>query len=186
MRFARFLLLGLAIVTGAALLAGACDDGDGSSDGTPTVETTGTVEDSGTPGATATPGGPTATAGTPATPGPGVTPGVTTTPGSTIVRPTGTPLDPGALPTNAEASVELAIDDLAETFDREPDEITVASVVATQWPDSCLGDPHTGEACAQVITPGYEVVLELEGSRYYYHTDDGRTVRLVDFDLSGG
>jgi hypothetical protein len=185
MRFSRIMLLSLATLLAASLFAAACNGGD-SGEGTPTAGTTRTVEDAGMPEATVTPGGPTATAGTPATPGSGGTPAPGDTPDETIIRPSGTPLDPRALPSNAQAAVELAIEDLADTFDREPDEIAVESVVATQWPDSCLGGARPGEACAQVITPGYEVVLVLEGSRYYYHTDDGNTARLVDFELTGG
>jgi hypothetical protein len=33
---------------------------------------------------------------------------------------------------------------------------------------------------AQVITPGYRVVLEAGGQRYEYHTDTGRFVVLCE------
>lgn len=38
-------------------------------------------------------------------------------------------------------------------------EITVEYVEAKEWPDSCLGLPQGNEGCADVITPGYLVVL---------------------------
>ncbi len=73
---------------------------------------------------------------------------------------------------------------------RNEDEISVLSVTATDWPDACLGRPKPGEACAQVVTPGYRVELRLDisGTSVYhtfvYHTDRGDNARLADFDLS--
>ena len=46
------------------------------------------------------------------------------------------------------------------------------------WADACLELPRTGEACAEVITPGYRVTLEANGRRVVYHTDRaGATIR---------
>ena len=51
-----------------------------------------------------------------------------------------------------------------------------------QWPDACLGLPEAGEACAQVITPGYEVTLRLDDNVSVYRTDEGANVRLASED----
>lgn len=38
--------------------------------------------------------------------------------------------------------------------------VRVVSVDATHWPDSCLGLPEEGEACADVVVPGYLIRLD--------------------------
>jgi glucose/arabinose dehydrogenase len=77
--------------------------------------------------------------------------------------------------------VLAAKEDLAGRTQVDADEITVVSVTARQWPDSCLGAPSEGEICAQVITPGYEVVLRGPDSanEYRYHTDESTAFRLA-------
>ena len=50
----------------------------------------------------------------------------------------------------------------------------------TTWNDSCLGCPQTGEMCAQVVTPGYRIVLRVSDATYEYHTDLGGTARLCN------
>jgi hypothetical protein len=47
----------------------------------------------------------------------------------------------------------------------------VASVTAVDWPDACLGVRSARMACAQVVTPGYRVVLRQGGRTLEYHTD---------------
>lgn len=59
-------------------------------------------------------------------------------------------------------------------------QVTVVEVLPTDWSDSCLGVPLEGVACAEVVTPGYRVVLEVEGERYVFHTDqEGRALALA-------
>ena len=43
-----------------------------------------------------------------------------------------------------------------------------------EWSDASLGRPQPGMMYAQVITPGYLVVLEADGQQYTYHTDTAR------------
>lgn len=46
------------------------------------------------------------------------------------------------------------------------------------WPDACLGLAAPGEACAQVITPGWRVLLTVDGQQHEYRTDlTGSTIR---------
>lgn len=65
------------------------------------------------------------------------------------------------------------------------DAIRVAEVEATEWPDACLGVPNPAEMCAQMITPGYRIVIEVESDdgeilEYIYHTDvTGNSIRLA-------
>ncbi len=49
--------------------------------------------------------------------------------------------------------------------------ITVVALEAVDWPDSSLGCPVEGELYAQVITPGYRLVVEVDGARTEIHTD---------------
>ena len=73
-----------------------------------------------------------------------------------------------------------ALEALAAVSGRTVEEIEVVLVTPMQWPDACLGLPEAGEACAQVITPGYEVTLNLDGNVSVYRTDEDANVRLAD------
>lgn len=77
--------------------------------------------------------------------------------------------------------VLAAKQDLARRVDAQVESVIVVSVAAMQWPDSCLGAGGVNEACAEVITPGYEVVLRAPGSagEYTYHTDETSNVRIA-------
>jgi hypothetical protein len=92
----------------------------------------------------------------------------TPTPGATDVE----------LPAGAEALVTLAQQDLARRLDLAPVMIWAVSVEATEWPDASLGCPRPGEMYAQVVTPGFRIVLEARGERYEYHTDREQTAVL--------
>lgn len=97
-----------------------------------------------------------------------------------------TPPPPGGsvVPDGIPAPVAAARDDLARRFERDPTEIQFISVTSQQWPDSCLGVPEEDEVCAQVITPGYEVVLGLSGNEYTFRTNgDGTIVRFATLNF---
>ena len=49
--------------------------------------------------------------------------------------------------------------------------LKVVSVEPVAWPDASLGCPQEGYAYAQVVTPGYRVVMEHNGQQYTYHTN---------------
>jgi hypothetical protein len=86
----------------------------------------------------------------------------TTLPDSRAVQPR---TDPVALQeTNA------AIDDLSKRTGIPVSDIKVVSVEAVEWPDTSVGCPRPGMMYAQVITPGYRIVLEAGGETYEYHS----------------
>lgn len=91
-------------------------------------------------------------------------------------------------PDETLAPVIAAREDLAVRFDLAPEEVAVLSVTPKEWPDTCLDVTYLGqedEVCAQVVTPGYEVVLRLEDNIFTYHTDqEGAIVRFADVDTS--
>ena len=65
---------------------------------------------------------------------------------------------------------DLAVADLAARLSVNPAAITVQVVEPIEWPDASLGCPQPGMMYAQVITPGYRIVLEVNGKSYEYHT----------------
>ena len=66
--------------------------------------------------------------------------------------------------------VERAKEDLVQTAGADPDEIALVSTEEVEWGDTSLGCPHPDEMYAQMITPGYFIVLESGGNTYDYHT----------------
>jgi len=93
-----------------------------------------------------------------------------------------------AAPSQAEPSLLAAAAHLAERLEL-PDgaEVRVKSVTAREWPDASLGCPQPGMVYAQVITPGYEVAIEVAGEEYIYHTDKrGNAVACEERATDGG
>lgn len=60
---------------------------------------------------------------------------------------------------------------LARRLGIEPGEVYVGAVEERTWPSTALGVERPGEMYAQVMTPGYRLVLEARGILYDYHTD---------------
>jgi hypothetical protein len=55
--------------------------------------------------------------------------------------------------------------------------VTIEIVQPMQWPDACLGVAQPDKACAQVVTPGYQVNLKANGQSLVFNTDqDGKQV----------
>ena len=74
------------------------------------------------------------------------------------------------LPNQAQALVQLAKEDLARRLDLSVSQISVVSAEPVDWPDTSLGCPQPGMMYAEVITPGYRIVLGATGQTYDYHT----------------
>jgi len=81
------------------------------------------------------------------------------------------------LPGSEEALV-AATADLVERTGVPAGEIKLVSLEEQQWSDASLGCPQEGYMYAQVITPGYLMVLEAQGQTYEYHTDKQANVVL--------
>lgn len=59
-------------------------------------------------------------------------------------------------------------------------EVLVKEATAVEWSDACLGAATPDEMCAQVITPGYRVVLSTLTDEFEFHTDrTGKHFRRV-------
>lgn len=83
---------------------------------------------------------------------------------SRLARPATTP---GPYPGPVMAAVRA----LADQLGIPAEQIAVAAWEPVDWPDASLGCPEPGMAYAQVITPGYQVLLEARGETYHAHTD---------------
>jgi hypothetical protein len=119
---------------------------------------------------------------------------------ATPAPPTEPPAEPGhgaahaadatALPAEQAAEATLGPDGdmgqfvrqlLAQQLQIDAAQIEVVSVEPMEWPDACLGISSPDLMCAQVITPGYRVVLAVDGQEYVYHTNaDGSNVQIAE------
>lgn len=81
--------------------------------------------------------------------------------------------DPGQ--TSAEQAAARA---LSANLGIATDRIQFVSTEAVEWPDTCLGVPEEGLACAPATIPGFRVILETGDRQVEYRTDeDGMQVR---------
>ncbi|HEU65152.1 MAG TPA: hypothetical protein ENN57_00615 [Chloroflexi bacterium] len=86
------------------------------------------------------------------------------------------PLSSAPVLDSAEPAVEQAKEDLANRKGVDKEHVTVVAVKAVNWPDTSLGCPEPGMVYAQVITPGYRILLSYGGQTYEYHSDQGDRV----------
>jgi hypothetical protein len=70
-----------------------------------------------------------------------------------------------------DPTVQAAIKTLAEQEGVEAESVTVVSVSAIEWRNSCLGCEQPGQQCLMVITPGYRITLQIGAETYNLHTD---------------
>ncbi len=80
----------------------------------------------------------------------------------------------GADSAGSDAVVAAAVADAAGRSGAPATAVRVVRVEARNWPDSSLGCPRPGMGYAQVITPGYLIVVEVAGQTLEYHADRNR------------
>jgi hypothetical protein len=109
------------------------------------------------------------------------------TPTRTSPQPTPDELVPpeSPIPTPpANPAVAAAIAHLVAELGLSPADVTVLSVEEMQWSDSSLGCPQPGMMYAQVITPGYRILLEANGETHDVHTDQtGTTIVICELPI---
>jgi hypothetical protein len=100
--------------------------------------------------------------------------------GTAISEATATPAPRSTeLPAELLQAQAAAIAALAAQLGVPAAQVTVVSLEPVTWNDGCLGVVHAGVMCAQMVTPGYRIVLRANGKQYEYHTNrDGSA--LVD------
>jgi hypothetical protein len=82
------------------------------------------------------------------------------------------------IPADLTPAQRAAIASLSGNLGLPADKITMVSTEAVDWPDECLGIVNAGLVCAQVITPGFRVVLEANDRLVEYRTnEDGTQLR---------
>ena len=106
-------------------------------------------------------------------------PAETTSPAMpTLPAPTLSPESVAAAELDAEKAVATAKAALIVRLGVAEEAIVVRAVEAVQWHDSSLGCPRPDMTYTQAVTPGFRMVLEVQGRAYEYHTDAGRLVIL--------
>lgn len=64
-----------------------------------------------------------------------------------------------------------AISNKIQNLNLNPDQLRVVSSSQVEWPDTCLGIEQPGETCLSEVTPGYWVLLEIDGLEFEYRAD---------------
>jgi hypothetical protein len=89
---------------------------------------------------------------------------------------------PGIPNPSALASKRAAVN-LADRLGIDVAEVEVVSIEQVEWPDSSLGCPRPGQNYLTVITPGFRMILEANGTNVEYHADtQGNTAQCAGGD----
>jgi hypothetical protein len=103
-------------------------------------------------------------------------PGAAATAGPIIEEPT-----PTHIPVDLTPAQRAALTALAEQLNVSVEKITLISTEAVTWPDGCLGIVRMGVMCTQAKVPGFKIILEANGQKYEFHTNqDGSIVMLAE------
>jgi hypothetical protein len=79
---------------------------------------------------------------------------------------------------SAEEMIIASRSNLSQRLNVDIEEIVCVYIKPVMWPDTSLGCPKDGMEYAQVITEGYQIILEINGNIYKYHTDNHDKVIL--------
>ena len=85
------------------------------------------------------------------------------------------------LPPDVQSAV---LNDTAKRTSKTVAALRVTQVEKENWGDSCLGLAQSGKVCAQVVVPGWKVVVSDGQQEYVYRTDEsGKQVKLEDLQM---
>ena len=104
-------------------------------------------------------------------------------PALTLEESAADPSTPPAVPPTAgtpaiDQEVAALVSAIARDLNVSEDTVTVLLVEPRDWPDSSLGCPQPDMLYAQVITPGYLIMVEVAGEEIEYHADErGNVIR---------
>jgi len=73
-----------------------------------------------------------------------------------------------------DPAAQPAVTDLAARLGVDESEIAVVSVEEVTWSDGSIGCPEPGMMYTQALVNGSLVILEVDGTRYEYHSGGGR------------
>ena len=60
---------------------------------------------------------------------------------------------------------------MAQQLTVAADQVQLIEFEQAEWPDSCLGLGQANESCLAATTPGFRLVLEINGQRFEIRTD---------------
>ena len=80
-----------------------------------------------------------------------------------------------------ESAVDTAKADLARRLEVSESQIKLVSANDKDFPDSSLGAPVGDEMSAQMISSGWQIVLDADGNNYEYRADKYQ-IRSVNFN----
>ena len=104
------------------------------------------------------------------------TSGAAATEGPIIEEPT-----PTHIPVDLTPAQRATLTALSEKLSLTADKITLVSTEAVTWPNGCLGIVQMGVMCTQAEVPGFKIILEANGQKYEFHTNqDGSIVMLAE------
>ena len=95
-----------------------------------------------------------------------------------ILNMTAIPSTPAA--PNLHGLIQKAKEDLAQRLSISVDQINGIDAKAVIWSNSSLGCPQSGMVYADVLTPGYLILLNANGQDYEYHAGKGSTIFLCE------
>ena len=84
-----------------------------------------------------------------------------------------------ALGSDAQVASAAARTDLAVRLAVDEQDPILVGLTPEEWGDTSLGCPVAGESYAQVVTPGYTVVLSFEGTEYTYHVSTDGLIAVI-------
>ena len=88
---------------------------------------------------------------------------------------------PTHIPVDLTPAQRAALTALTDQLSLTADKITLVSTDAVTWPDGCLGIVRMGMLCTQAEVPGFKIILEADGKKYEFHTNqDGSIVILAE------
>ncbi len=82
----------------------------------------------------------------------------------------------GAVVPEYSPVVDIAKTDLAQRLNISVEQIQLVKQEKVDWSDTSLGYPEAGMMYAQVITPGFRIILKAGDKLYEYHSDYKRVV----------
>ncbi len=106
-----------------------------------------------------------------------------------VSSPAPSPTTGNATSTAADASPSVATDPAAQAvvaaaaidYGVPDDQVVLLTLTRQTWPNVCLGIAASStESCAQVVTPGAEITLTVNGETHIYPaSQDGTSVRRL-------
>lgn len=85
-----------------------------------------------------------------------------------------------ATPSNLEFLTKKAKENLAQRLSIAITEINLVEAKEVTWANSSLGCPQEGMMYAEVLTPGYLILLQVNRQNYEYHAGKSPDVFLCE------